>query len=332
MKTSYPSVLTSLLLIAFGVPRLSAQSLTQPPNPPAAPADLVNAFHAAFGDHHARAVHTKGIILEGTFIPDAQAGALTKAVHLQKEPSRVVVRFSDFTGLPEIPDNISAASPRGLAIKFILPGGANTDVVCHSFNGFPVATSEEFRLFLLSIGASGPTATKPTALDHFLDTHPITKTFLTTQPLPASWATTAYFGVNSFKFTNRQGEARYIRYQFVPTAGEHYLTPEELASKDPQFLSAEIKDRVAKGPFGFKFYAQVAEQGDNIENPAIAWPDSRRRVLLGTVKIDRLSANTPEEDKATQFNPGNLPAGIEMADEMVKLRAAAYPISVKERQ
>ncbi len=81
-----------------------------------------------------------------------------------------------------------------------------------------------------------------------------------------------------------------------------------------------------------KFYAQVAEKNDNIEDPSVAWPDSRRRVLLGTVRIDRLAANTAEEDKATQFNPGNLPAGMEMADEMVKLRAAAYPISVKERQ
>ena len=97
-------------------------------------------------------------------------------------------------------------------------------------------------------------------------------------------------------------------------------------------MTEEIKTRVATGAFGFKFYSQVADESDNIENPAIAWPDTRRRVLLGTVTIDKLSANTPEEDKAMQFNPGNLPAGIEMADEMVKLRAAAYPLSVKERQ
>ena len=198
MKHTPLSLLTNLLLVAVAAPHLDAQSLAQPTNPPAAPGDLVNAFHAAFGDHHARAVHTKGILLEGSFVPDAQAAALTKADHLQKEPSRVVLRFSDFTGLPEIPDNTSAASPRGLAVKFILPGGAYTDVVCHSFNGFPVATSEEFRLFLLSIGASGPGAAKPTALDHFLETHPVTRTFLTTQHLPASWATAAYFGVNSF--------------------------------------------------------------------------------------------------------------------------------------
>ena len=50
---------------------------------------------------------------------------------------------------------------------------------------------------------------------------------------------------------------------------------------------------------------------------------------LGTITIDKLAANTPKEDKATQFNPANHPAGIEMADEAVKLRVAAYPISVK---
>lgn len=329
-------ILRSLLLtVTFSVLVASStfgQSLVPPPVPRAEPGDLVAAFHGAFGAHHARAVHTKGIIFEGTFTPDEQAATLTKAVHLQREPSRVVVRFSDFTGLPEIPDNTSAASPRGFAIKFVLPDGVNTDVICHSFNGFPVATSDEFRLFLLSIGASGPNATKPTALDYFLDTHPITKRFVTTQPLPASWATTAYFGVNSFKFTNQQGRSQYVRYQFIPTVGEHYLTPEELAKKDANFLSAEIKERIAKGPFGFKFYAQIADKSDDIENPALAWPATRLRVLLGTVQIDRLAANTPEEDKATQFNPGNLPAGIEMADEMVKLRAGAYPISVKERQ
>ena len=115
MKNTLLSIL-AYLLIATAASRLQAQSLVQPANPPAAPADLVNAFHATFGDHHVRAVHTKGIILEGSFIPDEQVATLTMANHLQREPSRVVLRLSDFTGLPEIPDNISAASPRGLAI------------------------------------------------------------------------------------------------------------------------------------------------------------------------------------------------------------------------
>lgn len=329
------TTLTALAILVFA-PIASAQSRGQSPTPPvsttASPGDLVNAFHAAFGEHHARAVHTKGILLEGEFTPDPQAATLTKAAHLQAVPSRVFVRFSDFTGIPTIPDNTPSASPRGLAVKFILPDGTNTDIVCHSFNGFPVSTNEDFRALLLAIAASGPAAAKPTVLDQFLNTHPRAKTFLTTQPLPTSWATAAYFGVNSFKFTDRAGDSHFVRYQLLPTAGEQYLSADALAKKDPEFLFADIKTRVGQGPFGFWLYAQVADAGDDVADPAVAWPDTRRRVLLGTIRIDRLAANTPEQDRATWFNPGNLPAGIEMADEMVKLRAAAYPISVKERQ
>lgn len=329
------TALTALAILGFAA-LIPSRSQSQSPAPPfsttASPGDLVDAFHAAFGEHHARAVHTKGILLEGEFTPDPQAATLTTAAHLQTRPSCVLVRFSDFTGIPTIPDNTPSASPRGLAARFTLPDGTNTDIVCHTFNGFPVSTNEEFRSLLLAIAASGPTAPKPTPLDQFLATHARAKTFLTTQPLPTSWATAAYFGVNSFKFTNRAGESHFVRYQLVPTAGEQYLSADALARKDPEFLFADIKTRVGQGPFGFWLYAQVADAGDDVADPAVAWPDTRRRVLLGTIRVDRLAANTPEQDRATWFNPGNLQAGIEMADEMVKLRAAAYPISVKERQ
>jgi hypothetical protein len=40
------------------------------------PAQLVQDFHAAFGEHHARAVHTKGLILQGTYTPSAEARGL----------------------------------------------------------------------------------------------------------------------------------------------------------------------------------------------------------------------------------------------------------------
>jgi len=79
-------------------------------------------------------------------------------------------------------------------------------------------------------------------------------------------------------------------------------------------------------------YAQIAEDGDKIEDPSIAWPDSRQRVLLGEITLTKLSENTPEEDKKFVLNPGNIADGIEMADPMLELRAKAYPISVKERQ
>lgn len=330
MKIAHSSCLfAATLMVALGCAQSFAQS---PPPQRFSPTDLVNALHTTFGNHHARAVHTKGIVLEGTFTPDKEAAALTKAWHFQNVPSQVVVRFSNFTGIPDIPDNLPTANPRGMAIKFSLPDGSNTDMVCHSFNGFPTATSDEFREFLLSIAASGPGAVKPTALEKFLDTHSVAKTFLTTQRTPASYGAIRYFGVNAFKFTNAQGVSNFIRYRLTPVAGEELVSAEELPKLSPQYLHDEIAVRVAKGPISLKLHAQVAEKGDDIENPSAAWPEARRQVLLGTVKIEKLASNSSEADKRLTFNPGNLPAGIEMADAMSKFRAAAYPVSVKERQ
>jgi catalase len=90
-------------------------------------------LNGVFGKHPcARAVHAKGIMLEGTFTPSAFASSLSKAPHLQKTSVPVTVRFSDFAGIPDIPDLHELASPLGLAVKFHLPGGSETDIVGHS--------------------------------------------------------------------------------------------------------------------------------------------------------------------------------------------------------
>ena len=321
----------SMLFVGFlggAVYNLNAQSTEQN----SSPKQLVEALHTTFGEHHARAVHAKGIILKGDFTPDAQAKELTKAFHLQETKSEVIVRFSDFTGIPDIPDNSGMANPRGLAIKFKSPNGATTDIVGHSFNGFPTSNSDEFRELLLAIAASGKDAAKPTRLELFLAAHPIAKSFLTSQKNPASFGTISYFGVNSFQFTNVKGESHYVRYQFIPEKGEELLTNEQMANSGHDYLSDEIKARVAKHPVVFKMYAELAEEGDQIGNPSVAWPANRKKVLLGTISINQLSSNTSAEDRALSFNPNNIPDGIKTADPMLNLRSKAYPISVKERQ
>jgi catalase len=320
--------LLAMALLTFTASSIEAQA----PGQPASPAELVDALHSAFGTHPSRAVHAKGIILEGTFTPAPAAAELTKAPHLQKERSKVIVRFSDFTGIPDIPDNIGLANPRGLAIKFIMPDDLTTDIVGHSFDGFPTPDSDQFRELLLVIGRSGSTASKPTALDSFLEAHPVAKTFLTTQKNPASYAGISYFGVNAFKFTNKKGVSHFIRYQFIPIDGEELLTAGQMAEKGPEYLQEEIKKRIAVKPVKFSLYAQIAEEGDNIEDPSTAWPASRKRILLGVIEITSLSPNTIQEDKSLFFIPNNIPAGIETADPMLNFRSNAYPISVKERQ
>ena len=296
------------------------------------PAELVKDLHGAFGEHHARAVHAKGVVLYGRFepAPAADTGIIPTAL---TDAMPVVVRFSNFTGIPTIPDNIGAASPHGLAIKFGSMDAPVLDIVAHSFNGFPVKTSAEFGGLLQALARSGPNSVKPTPLDEFLGTHPVAKTFLTTQsPPPASFATDTYFGVNSFSFIGARGISTKVRYRFVPHSGNHYLDLNDASGRDPNYLSKEISVRVGEGAFGFDWYAQLAEGSDVIDDPSIAWPEERQLTKIGTIKIDRLSDDQAGDDTALLFLPGNLPRGIEAADPMIEVRNAAYPISFGERQ
>ena len=195
------------------------------------PAQLVDALNAVFGKQtDNRAVHARGIVLEGKFTPSPEAASLSKAPHLQGTAVPVTIRFSNFAGVPKILDTDPNASPRGMAVKFNLPDGTDSDLVAHSFNGFPTATAPEFRDLLLAIAASGPDAPKPTPLEKFFETHPAAKPFLTAEkPAPVSFGTLPYFGVNTFKFTNAKGDVPYVRYQLKPGAGAKYPTKDQLA-------------------------------------------------------------------------------------------------------
>jgi catalase len=296
------------------------------------PSQLVQDFHGAFGEHHGRAVHTKGLILQGTFTPSAEARELCRAQLFLESSLPVIVRFSDFTGLPNISDTDLNANPRGFAIKFLMADGSNTDIVNHSFNGFPVSTSSEFSALLQAIARSAGDPTPGSELEKFFGNHPTAKAFLTTQTeLPQSWATTSFYSVNAVQFTDAQGGNRFVRYQFRPDAGEHSLAVGEKKTKSADYLSEDLTARVAASPVGFTWYAQIAEDADVIDDPAMPWPDTRPCIPLGHIAIDQVGPNSPEADQSLAFMPGNLPPGIGIADPMLTIRNASYPHSFQER-
>jgi len=91
-----------------------------------------------------RLVHAKGVVCEGTFTASKDAATLSKAAHFQGASGPVTIRFSDGAPDPAIPDSSPNAGPRGMAIRFSLPGGGETDLVTMSHNGFAVSTGEDF--------------------------------------------------------------------------------------------------------------------------------------------------------------------------------------------
>jgi catalase len=177
---------------------------------------LLDAFDQLQGVHPGfRPAHAKGLMCEGTFMPSAEAAKLTRAPHASKPSTPVLVRYSDSTGIPNIPDNDPNSSPKGIAVRFHLGEHAHTDIIAHSFDGFPVHTGEEFLEFLRAAAAAG--AGKPEVIGAFLASHPNAKHFIETpKPLPTSFAREAFFARTAFKFTNASGASRFGRFRIPP--------------------------------------------------------------------------------------------------------------------
>ncbi len=312
----------------------SARAADVAPSDTPLPVALVGALNTLSHGPHAgyRANHAKGVMVEGVFTPSPGAVAFSKAPHFAKRVP-VLVRFSDGTGVPNLPDADPNASPHGIAIRFQLPGGAFTDIVSISANGFPVATPEDFLAFLRAAAQSGPDVPKPTPIEAFLGTHPAAVTFVTTpRPPPVSFATLTFYGVNAFKFTNAEGVSHYARYQIVPVSGQQSLTAEQTKAADSNYLMDELPKRMAKGPVKFRLYAQVADDKDSIDDATVVWPDSRKRVLLGTLSLDHSIKDQVAAQKTIMFSPLNLQAGIEpSADPVLLARPSAYGVSFSQR-
>lgn len=296
------------------------------------PAALVDAMNKLAGGPHAgfRANHAKGVMVTGTFTPSPQAKGLSKAPHFMKTVP-VTVRFSNSTGVPMLPDSDPNARPHGMAIRFQLAGGASTDIVSISANAFPVATPEDFLTMLQAVASSGPGTSKPTPIEQFLGSHPAAMKFVSTpRPAPESFGTLAFHSVNAFKFTNAKGKHSYIRYQILPMAGEHALA--EDAKPEPNYLMDELPKRVAKGPVKFKLMAQLANKGDNVNDPTAVWPAANKVVELGTISLNQAVGDQVAEQKKILYNPVSLPAGIEPSDDpILAMRFPAYAVSYGQR-
>lgn len=294
------------------------------------PVDLVDALNGVFGKHPGdRAAHTKGICLTGTFTPSADAPKLSKAPHFAKEVP-VTARFSLGGGNPQAPDN-AQDNVRGLAVKFDLGNGASTDIVTISAPVFFVQTPELFVEFLKTIGSGDQDKIKA-----FFAAHPEStrqNAWLTSHPVPASYAGVGYWGVHAFTFTNEAGEAALVKYKLIPEAGELGLTPEEAQAKGPDFYAAELKDRLAKSPASFDLVAIMGKTGDQTSDPTLRWDDEDNRPTTPLGKIT-IAAIAPDATcNAFSFLPGNVVDGVAgpADDPVFQARSPAYIVSLTRR-
>src|SRR5882757_6145304 len=293
--------------------------------------EIVDTFYKIYGTHPGfRVNHAKGVVAEGRFVATPAASALSRAALFDGRKIPVTVRFSNDGGFPSVPDG-APSNPKGMAIKFHMPGGAEVDMVILAVKFFPVATGEEFRDLLVAISESPADAPKPTKLDQFSASHPTFPASFGSAPTPDSFADQEYHGIDAFIFVDKAGHRQAVRYIMAPEKSEH-LTAEEAARKPPDFLVDDLPQRIAKGPVVFHLKAQLAAPGDQTQDPSKPWPDNRQVVDLGVLTLDQPVADSLEAQKKLSFLPTHLTDGIELSDDrLLVIRAGAEALSFARR-
>jgi catalase len=281
-----------------------------------------------------RPVHAKGVLVTGRFLPSAVAATLTRAPHIQRSSTPVTIRFSNFAGVPAVPDNDPNASPRGIAIRFHLAEHVHTDIIAHSIDGFPAHTAEEFVQFLRAIHASSPGAAKPTPIESFLATHPAALEFVQKpKPLPVSFFKDSFFAVNAYKFLNKEGVSRYGRYRIRPDGANEYLDADGAARQTPNFLFDDLGARLGKGIVKMHIAVQLAAPGDVVDDSTVHWPEDRPEIDFGAIELESVLPNSEAEQRHIIFDPIPRVDGIESSgDPLLEPRADTYLMSGRRRR
>ena len=291
--------------------------------------DAMNAIHGVHVGH--RAVHAKGSCARGTFTATPDAAALCIAEHLQGGTVPVTARFSAGSGKPTRADG--AHDERGLAVKFHLPDGSSTDIVSLTLPAFFVRTPEDFLTFL-EAQRPDPETGKPDLdrVSAFVDVHPETQLaigFVMMTMAPASFAGCTFNGIHAFRWIAPDGTGRWIRYRWAPDEEPATLTDPETRSLGKDYLHEDLHRRLTSGTIAYELRVQLAQAGDDPDDPTVPWPDERTWVTAGRMILDE---HTGKECEPMIFDPGRLTAGIEPSDDpILRMRSAAYAVSFERR-
>jgi catalase len=311
---------------------------------------------ADYPDHRPgwRPVHAVGIGAKGFFVASEAARQFTYAEQFQDGQIPVTVRFSNGSGSPVEHD--SALDVRGLALKFHLRDGGESDLIAITLPVFFAQNPEQFLAFaaagvpvrdraenwfqrfldMLQLRAPARPPDLPddgtAGVVRYANRHmgarpgTVAATMLVT---PVSYGRAAYHALHTFKLIAADGAVTFGRFDWEPVAG---VEPFLEKGKHDQFLHEELRERIKRGPIRFVLRLNVAGQGDDINDPTKVWDTTRLRVVLGELWITELAADNGAACERLSFNPTRLAPGIECSDDPVlAARRGAYEYSCRLR-
>lgn len=272
--------------------------------------------------------HAKGICFTGTFEANGAGTALSHAQVFVSGQYPVVGRFNLATADPNAAD--AMVRVRGLGIQITTPDGQQWRSAMIDAPIFPVSTPQDFYELQMASRSKDPDAMKK-----FIAAHPGFVSFVSwakSAPWTGSYAEERYNSLDSFLFVDGSGTKHPIRWSLVPAAQPTPISPEELAKRGPDFLEQEITQRVSAGPQSWSLVVTVANPGDPTADPNKAWPDDRRTVEVGTLRVQQIEQERDGPCRDINYDPTVLPSGITTSDDpFPSARSAAYSRSYNSR-
>jgi catalase len=297
---------------------------------------MIDAFEGTFGVHPGqRRNHIKGTCAAGEFVGKPDTATLSRSALFSGKTIPVIARFSLGGGNPEIPD--AAPAPRGMALELHLPGGSLQHITMIDAPIFAVASPASFRDLLLAAKPDPKTGQPdPEKLKAFAASHPdsmaLTEWGKNHAPT-ANYYQTTFFSIHTFKFIDAKGTEHPVKWRFVPRDGTKEMTAAEMKAAPHDFLEKNLIERTGKAPAVWDMIVYVGEPGDPQDNPTLAWPETRKHFIAGTLTITQA---TPQQKgtacEPINFNPLVMADGIAPTNDPVLLfRSPAYAVSYAKR-
>ena len=224
---------------------------------------------------------------------------------------------------------------RGLSVR-LGSDGQRSEIVAQSAPVHFARTLDQMMKFLAA-RVPGPDGNADREkVEIFSATNPETlhrAKYIASHPLPASFASTTYWGVHAFPATNSKGETRFIKFKIVPLGEVSAPAANKGTVKQPDHLHRDLDSRIAAHDVRFSVLALLDRPGDPVMDVTTRWPDEDQRdsLRLGTIVITGVEIKDAFDELV--FNPGNLADGIgRPPDEIFAARCAAYAIEQTRRR
>lgn len=294
-----------------------------------------------------RPVHVKGFGAFGYFQAMQSMKQFTRLSFLQTPGQQVpvMVRFSLAVSTKGTPD--TSRNARGFSTKFYTKDGI-FDLLC---NHIPVLFVRDGIRFPEAISAFSPSPANnlmnPERFWSFVARAPEAMHFVvwlySDVGTIKSLRHIRGFGVNTYVWMNAEGVRRYVKYHWIPLAGEQYIDRQEaamLAGMNPDIAGLDLYNTIAAGnTVQHELRVQLMDPQDENRLPfdpldcTKVWDEQKYPLLpVGRLTLNRNPDNYMEQVEKVAFSPSNLLDGAELSDDkLLQGRANIYWDSQRRR-